>query len=246
MSTLIGGHRRGCYDTLGRKRCAGVMIYPRRCFPGERSTSPRALTCYECFPVFCCPRTEKRFGAFQSSQDVCVFLDHPSIFHALREKKNKCCSCTALRESRSCCESFQGFVAAQMFSPGASLTWQKHPNSWPLLTEQLLNSRDFCFAAFLQRRCYYSNPRGGRTEVQKLNHFLNVCTASKWVLIRVCLIPRSHVIFLFLSSAYFCSTSMRACVHAKSLQLYLTLCNPIDCNLPGSSVHGIIWARILE
>ena len=26
---------------------------------------------------------------------------------------------------------------------------------------------------------------------------------------------------------------------AKSLQSCLTLCNPIDCSLPGSSVHGI-------
>ena len=25
-----------------------------------------------------------------------------------------------------------------------------------------------------------------------------------------------------------------------------TLCNPMDCSLPGSSVHGIFWARILE
>ena len=32
---------------------------------------------------------------------------------------------------------------------------------------------------------------------------------------------------------------------AKSLQWYLTLCNPIDCNLPGSSVHGILQG-ILE
>ena len=29
-------------------------------------------------------------------------------------------------------------------------------------------------------------------------------------------------------------------------QLHLTLCNPMDCNLPGSSVHGILQARILE
>ena len=29
-------------------------------------------------------------------------------------------------------------------------------------------------------------------------------------------------------------------------QLYLTLCNPMDCSLPGSSVHGISQARILE
>ena len=31
----------------------------------------------------------------------------------------------------------------------------------------------------------------------------------------------------------------RACMHAKSLQLCLTLCDPMDCSLPGSSDHGI-------
>ena len=29
-------------------------------------------------------------------------------------------------------------------------------------------------------------------------------------------------------------------------QSYLTLCDPMDCNPPGSSVHGILQARILE
>ena len=29
-------------------------------------------------------------------------------------------------------------------------------------------------------------------------------------------------------------------------QSYPTLCNPVDCSLPGSSVHGILQARILE
>ena len=29
-------------------------------------------------------------------------------------------------------------------------------------------------------------------------------------------------------------------------QLCLTLCNPLDCNLPGSSFHGILQARILK
>ena len=36
-----------------------------------------------------------------------------------------------------------------------------------------------------------------------------------------------------------------ACVPAKLLQLCLTLCDPMDCSLPGSYVHGIIQARIL-
>ena len=35
-------------------------------------------------------------------------------------------------------------------------------------------------------------------------------------------------------------------VRTKSVQLCLTLCNPMDCNLPGFSVHGIFQARILE
>ena len=30
------------------------------------------------------------------------------------------------------------------------------------------------------------------------------------------------------------------CLHAKLLQSCLTLCKPIDCSLPGSSVHGIL------
>ena len=29
-------------------------------------------------------------------------------------------------------------------------------------------------------------------------------------------------------------------------QLCPTLCNPMDCSLPGSSVHGIFQARVLE
>ena len=32
----------------------------------------------------------------------------------------------------------------------------------------------------------------------------------------------------------------------KSLQSCLTLCDPLDCSPPGSSVHGILQARILE
>ena len=35
-------------------------------------------------------------------------------------------------------------------------------------------------------------------------------------------------------------------VHAKSLQSCPALCDPIDNSLPGSSVHGILQARILE
>ena len=37
-----------------------------------------------------------------------------------------------------------------------------------------------------------------------------------------------------------------ACVGAKSLHLRPILCYPMECSLPGSSVLGILQARILE
>ena len=40
-----------------------------------------------------------------------------------------------------------------------------------------------------------------------------------------------------------CATYSCSCLVAK---LCLTLCDPMDCSPPGSSVHGIIPARILE
>ena len=35
-------------------------------------------------------------------------------------------------------------------------------------------------------------------------------------------------------------------VHAKSLQLCPTPCDPINCSLPGSSILGIFQVRVLE
>ena len=36
------------------------------------------------------------------------------------------------------------------------------------------------------------------------------------------------------------------CVRAKLLQWCLILCDPMDCSLPGNSVHGTPQARILD
>ena len=35
-------------------------------------------------------------------------------------------------------------------------------------------------------------------------------------------------------------------MHAKLLQSCLTLCDPMDSSPPGSSVHGIFQAKVLE
>ena len=39
---------------------------------------------------------------------------------------------------------------------------------------------------------------------------------------------------------------MNPAATAKSLQSCLTLCDPMDCSIPGSSVHRIFQARVLE
>ena len=42
------------------------------------------------------------------------------------------------------------------------------------------------------------------------------------------------------------ATYLLSLVKVKITQSCLTLCDPMDCSLPGSSVHGILQARILE
>ena len=61
------------------------------------------------------------------------------------------------------------------------------------------------------------------------------------------------MIFFFISDFLPFENNMPRCsfpgiypMHANLLQLCLTVCDPGDCSLPGSSVHGILQARILE
>ena len=43
-----------------------------------------------------------------------------------------------------------------------------------------------------------------------------------------------------------CSLSSKMSQRVKIAQSCPTLCDPLDCSPPGSSVHGILQARILE
>ena len=52
------------------------------------------------------------------------------------------------------------------------------------------------------------------------------------------MMPSSHLIL--------CCPLYVAAGAAKSLQSCPTLCDPMDCSLPGFSVHGILQARTLE
>ena len=51
------------------------------------------------------------------------------------------------------------------------------------------------------------------------------------------------IIPLFLDQVFLPSFFRQMCVHVQSCW---TLCDPVDCSLPGSSVHAILQARILE
>ena len=59
-----------------------------------------------------------------------------------------------------------------------------------------------------------------------------------------------HILFLwtdiwkytFSHNAFRSLYTTKLCMCAKSLQLCLTLCDPMDCSLPGSSVHRIFQA----
>ena len=45
---------------------------------------------------------------------------------------------------------------------------------------------------------------------------------------------------------HFLLQHMKVKSESKVIQLCLTLCNPMDCSLPGSTIHGILQARVLE
>ena len=49
-------------------------------------------------------------------------------------------------------------------------------------------------------------------------------------------------IYLYFHGIFYIYIYIMVCVHAQCL----TLCDPMDCSPPGSSIHGISQARILE
>ena len=57
----------------------------------------------------------------------------------------------------------------------------------------------------------------------------------------------AHLWNMSLLYTYMTLLLLRCCVRAKSLQSWLTLCDPMDCSPPGYRIlHGILQARILE
>ena len=69
-----------------------------------------------------------------------------------------------------------------------------------------------------------------------------VCSLSFWL---HCVVQQLRIVGNHLLSAY-PGCAGRATAAAKSLQSCPTLCDPIDGSPPGSSIHGILQARVLE
>ena len=57
-----------------------------------------------------------------------------------------------------------------------------------------------------------------------------------------CSFPGNHLLVLHFYNSHFKNVESES----EVAQSYLTLCDPIDCSLPGSSVHGIFQARVQE
>ena len=60
------------------------------------------------------------------------------------------------------------------------------------------------------------------------------------------LLPQREILFKLLHTRGTCQVALVVKKWSKVSQSCLTLCDPVDCSPPGSSVHGILQARILE
>ena len=66
-----------------------------------------------------------------------------------------------------------------------------------------------------------------------------ICSSPSFILLSI-----PSVVFLF---QLLCCSSLFVCYSDSEVaRLCLTLCDPVNCSPPGSSVHGILLARILE
>ena len=118
-----------------------------------------------------------------------------------------------------------------------TLYYLRRINSWPLLPDSLLSKYDpsrtfWIFLAMSQGMWDLRSPTRNRTciprsealEVQSLNHW----TSRKvhW--------PSETTL------------SAPACMCVLSCSIRSDFCDPMNCSPPGSSVHGILQARLLQ
>ena len=74
------------------------------------------------------------------------------------------------------------------------------------------------------------------SSLSQIFHFLNCILFSQLLSLRT-------IHLQYIQAVSLCLGLFIGCVHAQSC---LTHCDPMDCSPPGSSVQGIITARVLE
>ena len=93
-------------------------------------------------------------------------------------------------------------------------------------------------------RCLYSPSLSGLIQPFISIRALNV---ENWITGLVCLFLKIDRCKIHFCSYEFLQGCVCVCVCVCLVtQLYLSLCDLMDCSLPSSSVHGILQARILE
>ena len=114
-------------------------------------------------------------------------------------------------------------------------------------TTTLKNSMEIPFKTQNKNTKWLSDPTIGHTPekitIQKTHMNPNVHSSTIYNCQDI-EAPRCPLIDKWIKNLWSIHT-MEYCVHAQLLS-YVALCSPMDCSLPGSSVHGIFQARILE
>ena len=83
-----------------------------------------------------------------------------------------------------------------------------------------------------------------------MSYYISICESCTFYILKrqlgfVFYYGNNQFLSLVVFLKYFVSLEY-AWVSAKSLQSCPTLCDPMNCSPPGSSVHGILLARILK
>ena len=97
----------------------------------------------------------------------------------------------------------------------------------------------------------YAQPLSQTLEIHELYQILFLFSLCRWTITTGNILTYFYFAACFLSqkkccvNCFFCLYRDSQAFHAHT-QSYLTLCDPMDCSPAGSSVHGILQARILE
>ena len=131
--------------------------------------------------------------------------------------------------------------------PAAALAWERKGHLQPDTGVVCWGERHACLCQFPHPSLFFHKQRETPSQTkEKLKNDISTSSIS----------PLEHgnsgkpvdLVWLFISEPFFSlrGTSSSEFTSAKSLQTCPTLCNPMDCSLPGFFVHGIFQARILE